>query len=70
MLGLWKILAIGLATFIHRHCPDGDLLFLHPGGFSLNWGTLIAVLGIFILIIAMLKFRSKPQKLEEQGAVL
>ena len=56
MLGLWKILAIGLATFIIGVVLTGIFYFFTPAG-PLNWGTLIAVLGIFILIIAMLKFR-------------
>jgi len=56
MLGLWKILAIGLATFMIGVVLMVIFYVFTPAGL-LNWGTLIVALGIFILIIAMLKFR-------------
>lgn len=56
MLGLWKILAIGLVTFIIGFVLMVIFFVFTPAG-PLNWGTLIVALGIFILLIAMLKFR-------------
>jgi len=56
MLGLWKILVIGLATFMIGVILAAILYVFTPSG-PLNGGTLIAALGILILVIAMLKFR-------------
>jgi len=56
MLGLWKILAIGLVTFIIGLVLM-EALYVFTSAGSLNWGALIAALGILILVIAMLKFR-------------
>jgi uncharacterized membrane protein YkvA (DUF1232 family) len=56
MLGLWKILAIGLVTFMIGFVLMVIFFVFTPAGL-LNWGTLVVALGMFILLIAMLKFR-------------
>jgi uncharacterized membrane protein YkvA (DUF1232 family) len=56
MVGLWKILAIGLVTFMIGVVLMVIFYVFTPAGL-LNWGTFIVALGIFILLIAMLKFR-------------
>jgi len=56
LLGLWKILAIGLVTFMIGFVLMLVFYLFTPAG-PLNWGTLIVALGIFILVIAMLKFK-------------
>ena len=56
IMGLWKILAIGLVTFMIGFVLMVIFYVFTPAGL-LNWGTVIFVLGIFILLIAMLKFR-------------
>ena len=55
LLGLWKILAIGLVTFMIGFVLMLVFYLFTPAG-PLNWGTLIVALGIFILVFALLKF--------------
>jgi uncharacterized membrane protein YkvA (DUF1232 family) len=56
LMGLWKILAIGLVTFMIGFILMIIFSVFTPAGI-LNWGTVIFVLGIVILLIAMVKFR-------------
>jgi uncharacterized membrane protein YkvA (DUF1232 family) len=56
IMGLWKILAIGLVTFMIGFMLMVIFYVFTPAGL-LNWGTVIFVLGIVILLIAMVKFR-------------
>jgi uncharacterized membrane protein YkvA (DUF1232 family) len=56
MLGLWKILAIGLITFMTGFILMIIFYLYTPAGL-LNGGTLISALGLLILLIAGLKFR-------------
>jgi uncharacterized membrane protein YkvA (DUF1232 family) len=54
--GLWKILAIGLITFMIGFILMVIFYLSTPAGL-LNWGTLIFATGIVILLIACVKFR-------------
>ncbi len=56
ILGLWKILAIGLITFMIGFVLMVILFLYTPGGI-LNGGTLVFTLGIVILLISWVKFR-------------
>ena len=56
IMGLWKILAIGLVTFMIGFMLMVIFYVFTPAGL-LNWGTVIFVLGIVILLIAMVKFQ-------------
>jgi uncharacterized membrane protein YkvA (DUF1232 family) len=56
ILGLWKILAIGIALVILGFILMVVIGLYTPAGF-LNWGAVILVLGILILLVACLKFR-------------
>ena len=56
ILGLWKILAIGLITFMIGFILMVIFYLYTPAGL-LNWGTLIFALGIAMLMIAWIKFR-------------
>ncbi|MFA5267698.1 MAG: YkvA family protein [Methanoregula sp.] len=55
IMGLWKILAIGLVTFMIGFMLMVIFYVFTPAGL-LNWGTVIFVLSIVILLIAMVKF--------------
>jgi uncharacterized membrane protein YkvA (DUF1232 family) len=56
VMGLWKILAIGLITFMAGFILMMIFYLYTPAGI-LNWGTLIFATGIVILLIALVKFR-------------
>jgi uncharacterized membrane protein YkvA (DUF1232 family) len=56
MLGIWKILAIGLITFMIGFILMVIFYVYTPAGL-LNGGTLIFLLGIVILLITIVKFR-------------
>jgi len=55
LMGLWKILALGIVTVLIGFVLMLALYVLTPAG-PLNWGTFIAGLGILILIFACVKF--------------
>lgn len=55
LLGLWKILLLGFAAFILGFFLMLILYLYTPAG-PLNWGTLLFLLGIVILLIACMKF--------------
>lgn len=56
ILGVWKILAIGLITFMIGFILMVILYVYTPQGL-LNWGTLVFALGVVILLITYVKFR-------------
>jgi uncharacterized membrane protein YkvA (DUF1232 family) len=56
ILGVWKILAIGLITFMIGFILM-IILYLFTGQGILNWGTIIFAVGLAILLVTVLKFR-------------
>jgi uncharacterized membrane protein YkvA (DUF1232 family) len=56
VMGLWKILAVGLITFMAGFILMMIFYLYTPAGL-LNWGTLIFAAGIVLLLIAFVKFR-------------
>ncbi|OPX65316.1 MULTISPECIES: YkvA family protein [unclassified Methanoregula] len=55
LMGLWKILALGVVTVLCGFVLMLALYVFTPAG-PLNWGTFIIGLGILILVFACVKF--------------
>jgi uncharacterized membrane protein YkvA (DUF1232 family) len=61
ILGVWKILAIGLVTFMAGFILMVIFYVYTPQGL-LNWGTIIFATGLVILLITSVKFQRKLNK--------